>query len=357
MLCLSCIDCRTLMVDLIVSSGSSETPKNLSQPGGVALTDLVSSLRMCKRKSEAGEYYSEVASDAVKSRASADDFAEARLVLIKVECASVSQLAENIRERALSQSFHEQSEEKTPFRKEVVKIREEVTRILDAQAHGHTQLMESLERLAEKRTESMQRLDNTITELADARTRRFNEQRDSQKALRDEVIGRMIVINRRLGNLVDEQTQMREQLIGMNGRLGSLVDGQTQMKEQLIVMNRRLGNLVDGQTRISEQLIIMDRKVNKLSEEQTRLSEQLILIDKRISQLCDGQTQMREELSGQLIVLNSRIIELGERQIQMRDEITAKLTELEVNIKETIPTSIVHSNQEELRALQCHRRA
>ena len=112
--CLSCFNCRTLMVDLIVSSRSSvQTPEHILQPGGVALRDFVSPLRMHKRKSEAVEFNSKVASEAVKSRASADDLAKTRSFVITVECASVSQLTENIRGSTLFQVFYDLEEQMT----------------------------------------------------------------------------------------------------------------------------------------------------------------------------------------------------------------------------------------------------
>ena len=77
------------------------------------MRDFVSPLRMHKRKSEAIEYYSEVASEAVKSRASADDLAKTRSFVITVECASVSQLTENIRGSTLFQVFYDLEEQMT----------------------------------------------------------------------------------------------------------------------------------------------------------------------------------------------------------------------------------------------------
>ena len=201
------------MVDLIVSSRSSvQTPEHILQPGGVALRDFVSPLRMHKRKSEAVEYYSEVASEAVKSRASADDLAKTRSFVITVECASVSQLTENIRGRTLSQSFYDLGEKMT----RLVAVQ---TRRSETMREGWDQLTETLTRIAKEPTRSIRKLNKRITRLIDVKTRQYNE-----RGLRFDALD--VTLN----NLVDGQTRMRDQLNVMNRRLDNLVDGQTQMR-------------------------------------------------------------------------------------------------------------------------------
>ena len=321
----------------------AQMPEHIPQPAGVAFTDLVLPLRMREHKSEAVEYYREVALEVVNDRATLRDLAEACSFLTRIECACVvgeltargepeTAFTENLRGRTLFQVCHELDEGQTQLREEVRSISEGLARITDARTHEQIQLNERLTRIASEQTSTLLRQDNRISGFAGHDTQRYNELRASNNALRQEIIGQIIAMERRVNELAQGLTQIREQFLIFDRRHNLLVEGQTQVREQLSVTDRRMDEFREGQNQAREGMSVMDRRINELAGWHTRMSEQMFVTDRRINELVDGQTRMREEF-------------------------TAQLTTLEINIRETLLTSVAHSCQEALNALHRQRRA